>query len=266
MNYIIKEFLETYRSKGLWLMMFVLFITSVFILSASKSYPSDLGFATFLLNLFDMNMMILPIFAILISALSIFNEKESKSMAMILTKKESNFSFLLKKSISIQTVMNVSYIILGLIIFILAKLIIQVDFKSAFIFLISVLSLLLICNQIGILIGMFSKTKLELVAYAIIIWFLLVFLLDLLYLYVIPFVTYDNAKIFGVFYFLDPMHTIRIFLEHLLGLLSTNNLSALMSDVIKLNPSIYMILSIIFWPLILFGITVLISRRGESND
>ncbi|WP_414050931.1 ABC transporter permease subunit [Macrococcus animalis] len=266
MNYIIKEFIESYRSKGLWLMMFVIFITSIFILSASKSYPSDLGFATFLLNLFDMNMMILPIFAILISALSIFNEKESKSMAMILTKKDSMISFLLKKSVAIQIVMNLSYIVLALIIFVLAKLIIVIDLKDSLVFLVSVLALLLICNQIGIFVGMFSKTKLELMAYAIIIWFVLVFLLDLIFLYVIPFITYDNAKIFGIFYFLDPMHTIRIFLEHLLGLLSTANLSALMSDVIKLNPIIYMVLSIIFWPLLMFGITVLISRRGEAND
>ncbi|UOB20394.1 ABC transporter permease subunit [Macrococcus armenti] len=266
MNYMIKEFIESYRSKGLWLMMFVLFITSIFILSASKSYPADLGFATFLLNLFDMNMMILPIFAILISALSVFNEKESKSLAMILTKKDSMISFLFKKSLAIQSVMNISYIGLAVIILVLAKLIIVIDFKASLVFLMSVLTLLLICNQIGIFVGMFSKTKLELMAYAIIIWFVLVFLLDLIFLYIIPFVTYDNAKIFGIFYFLDPMHTIRIFLEHLLGLLSTSNLSALMSDVIKLNPVIYMALTVFLWPLVIFGITVLVSSRGEAND
>lgn len=266
MHYIIKEFLESYRSKGIWIMMGILFLTSIFILSVAKSYPVELGFETFLLNLFDMNMLVLPILAILFSGLSLFNEKESRSMQILLTKKESKLSFLLKKTLAIHIVLIISYLVLLFILFSLSKLLLVVDFKAILIFVVSMSTLILICNQLGILIGKFSKTKLELMTFSIIAWFILVILLDLVYMFNIPRVNYDNASIFGFLYFIDPLHTIRLFLEEQLGLFSMNNLSALLTSVIKFRPTLYMGLTIVIWPIVLFLLTWLIPNRGDIND
>lgn len=266
MAYIWKEYLEQIRGKGLWLGLGMLVLTSLFIISDARSYPEELGFEAMLLSVFDMNLYIIPLFSLFLASFSIFQEKEFKTEVMLLTKKESFFSFLLKKSISTQIVMILSFLVTFLLLGIFMKVFLTFHIQSFLVFLFVIVALLLIFNQIGLFLGVICRTKMQLVGASILTWFLFIFLIDLVFLYILPMVTYENVNIFSWFYFLDPVHTLRFFLETELGLYGLTNLSRLMNKFMVLEPSIFFILNIILWPVLFFGLTLLSRRGGVSHD
>jgi ABC-2 type transport system permease protein len=265
MNYIWKEWLEQSRGKGLWLGLSMVILTSVFLLMEARSYPDELGFDAFLLSLYDMNVYLIPIFGLFLSSFSIFQEKELKTSMILLTKKESPRTLLLKKSIAIQSVVISVFTVWYFILAIFMKLFLAFNVSSFFFFLGTVIVMLLIFNQVGLFLGSICNTKMQLIGAAIFTWFLFVFLVDLVFLQYIPSVSYENIKLFSLLYFLDPMHTMRFFLETSLGLFSLNNLSRLMEKMIWMAPWKFLLINIAVWLIAFFELAILLKGKGERT-
>ena len=105
MYYIWKEWKENIRSKGLWLALASVILVSILMLISSAGMGFEQGFYVLLVNLFDSLIYIIPILCLFLGAFSIFQEKEQKTLVMLLSRQESFLTFLLKKSIGIQIVL-----------------------------------------------------------------------------------------------------------------------------------------------------------------
>lgn len=265
MNYIWKEWLEQSRGKGLWLGLAMVMLSSIFLLMEARSYPAELGFDAFLLSLYDMNIYLVPIFALFISSFSIFQEKELKTSMILLTKKESNLSLMLKKSIAIQTVVVGVFVGWYFVLAIAMKWFLQFEIASFVYFIVTVVVLLLIFNQLGLFLGNITNTKMQLIGATIFTWFLFVFLIDLAFIQYVPSVSYENVKLFSWLYFLDPLHTLRFYLETSLGLFSLNNMSRLMEKMIWMAPSKFLLIDLAFWMIAFFGLAILFRSKGEKS-
>ena len=264
--YIWKEFLEQTRGKGLWLGMIVLVIASLFLIAEARNFPSDLGFEAMLLSVFDMNIYLLPLFAMFLSSFSIFQEKELKTSMILLTKKESNLSFLFKKTVSIQIVLISLFLGSYLVLAIFMKFFLSFHTASFLYFLLVMAIFLLIFNQIGILLGTASSSKMQLVGANILVWFFIVFLYDLIFLYFLPIVNLANIRFFSWLYFLDPIHTMRFYLEMSFGLFSLDQMSRMMEKFIFLDMNIFLLVNAILWPVVLFLLTAAFRNGGTIHD
>ncbi|MEX2414584.1 MAG: copper ABC transporter permease, partial [Paenibacillaceae bacterium] len=206
MTYLMKEWKEQSRGKGLWLGFSMIVIISLFILLESRTLPSEHGFTMFLLSLYEMNMLLIPLISLFISSFALMQEKELKTLLILTTKKESYVSFLIKKSWSIQVITIGLFASWYLLLAILAKASLDFNGLHFLYFLITNTVLLIIFNQIGLFLGSICTHRMQLVGATIFTWFLFVFLIDLIFLYLLPWVNDDNVPIFSVFFFLDPLH------------------------------------------------------------
>ncbi|WP_210364326.1 ABC transporter permease subunit [Bacillus sp. REN3] len=265
MNYIWKEWLEQARGKGLWLGLAMVMLSSFFLLQEARSYPDELGFDAFLLSLYDLNILLIPILALFISSFSIFQEKELKTSMILLTKKESNRSLLLKKSMAIQSVVIGIFTAWYFILAIVMKWYLQFQLTSFLYFLATVIALLLIFNQLGLFLGNITQTKMQLIGAVIFTWFLFVFLVDLAFIQAIPSVSYENVRLFSWLYFLDPMHTLRFYLETSLGLFSLNHMSRLMEKMVWLAPWKFLLIDLAVWLIVIFELSILFRSKGEKS-
>lgn len=127
-------------------------------------------------------------------------------------------------------------------------------------------ALLLIFNQMGIFLGSIARSKMQLVGANIILWFFFVFLLDLIFLYVLPAIDYNNVETFAWFYFLDPLHPLRFLLETELGLFALENLSTMLRDFIVMSPWTFFFINITLWPGLFFLFSLLARRVGDNHD
>lgn len=266
MPYIWKEWLEQVRSKGLWFGLAMLMFTSLFLIAEARSFPSDLGFEVMLLSLFDMNLYLIPLFAMFLASFSIFQEKELKTNMILLTKKESVVSFLFRKSIAIQFSLLAAFVGAYFILAFFMIGFLSFHLVSFLHFMIGLIVFLLIFNQVGIFLGSISKTKMQLISINILTWFFVVFLIDLIFLYILPAITFNNLRLFSWIYFLDPMHTLRFYLEVQLGMFSMSHMSRLMEKFVFMDAWIFLLINAIGWPLLFFGLSVLFKKRGGNHD
>lgn len=261
-----KELLEQIRSNGVWISMILIFVTSIVLLSEARNYPLENATEAFLLNSFDMFIYIVPLIGMFLASFNVYSEKENKTFQMIITKRESFMSFYLKKSISLQAVLLSLFAILLIGIYGLASLTLTYEIDAFLLHLVAILALFLIFNQFGVLIGSLSSSKMMMIGLIIFVWFFFIFLVDVIFLYFIPMIDYNNVHIFSYFFFMHPFHVARMFLEYGMDIFSTSNLSSLMNRLVILSPNIYIIINIIVWPLILILLTMLFRNDGEIND
>ncbi|MTW87597.1 copper ABC transporter permease [Virgibacillus dakarensis] len=266
MPYIWKEALEQTRGKGLWLGLAMIMLTSIFLIAEARSFPADLGFEALLLSLYDMNIYLLPLFAIFLASFSIFQEKELKTSMILLTKKESVITFIVKKSTAIQLVMITAFISAYFILALFMKAFLHFHLTSFFYFILVIVVFLLIFNQIGLFLGSICKTKMQLVGANILTWFFVIFLIDLAFLYALPAASFDNLRVFSWVYFLNPIHAMRFYLETELGLFGMTHMSQIMEKFVFIEPWIFLIINAFVWPLLFFALTVVFKNGGEHHD
>lgn len=264
--YIWKEFLEQIRGKGMWLGLIVLIVASLFLVAEARSFPEDLGFEAMLLSVFDMNIYLLPLFVMFLASFSIFQEKELKTSMILLTKKESNLSFLWKKSLSIQLVIGSLFLGAYLVLAIFMKFFLAFHPSSFLEFLLAMLVFMLIFNQIGIFLGVAARTKMQLVGANILVWFFIIFLYDLIFLYFLPAVTLENLRLFSWLYFLDPVHTLRFYLETSFGLFSLNQMSRMMEKFVFMDIRFLLAINAVLWPTLFFSLSLLFRNGGSFDD
>lgn len=264
MNYLWKEWKEQTRGKGLWLALAMVILLSITILLQSYQLPSIHGFSVFLLSLQEMNMFILPLIGLFISSFAIMQEKELKTLMILTTKKESYRSFLYKKSMSIHLVTLAVFTFWYFLFALPMKFFFHFDIQQFGFFLVSVFAFLIIFNQIGLFVGSVCKTKMQLVGANIFTWFLFVFLIDLFFMYLLPYITYENVKVFSFFFFLDPMHTVPFFLETSIGTFPLTHLSRLMDKMVWASPTTYLLIMSVFWTVASFELAVFFKNKGEK--
>ncbi|AOV06273.1 ABC transporter permease subunit [Sporosarcina ureilytica] len=266
MMYIWKEFLEQTRGKGLWFGLGMLMITSIFLIAEARQFPADLGFEALLLSIFDMNIYLIPLFAMFLASFSIFQEKELKTSMILLTKKESTFTLIFKKSIAIQLVIVTAFVSAYFVLALFMKAFLAFHLMSFLHFIIVIMIFLFIFNQVGLFLGVACNTKMQLVGANILTWFFIVFLTDLMFLYFLPAVTFDNLRIFSWIYFLDPIHTLRFYLETNLGLFSLSHMSRLMEKFVFMDSWIFLLINVVLWPSLFLGLSTLFRNGGTVDD
>ncbi|WP_017756242.1 ABC transporter permease subunit [Calidifontibacillus oryziterrae] len=264
MNYIWKEWKEQSRGKGIWISLAMVVLLSLFILLEAKSIPSEQGFTVFLLSLHEMNVFILPLLSLFIASFAIIQEKELKTLMILTTKRETYRSFLLKKSIAIHAVTLAIFVSWYFIFALIMKLYFVFNIFHFLVFLSTVITFIVVFNQIGLFLGSICNTRMQLIGANIFTWFLFVFLTDLLFLYFLPAVSYDNITIFSLFFFLDPLHSIRFYLESSLGVFSLEHMSRLMEKMVWASPSIFLLLDLAIWLVISFELSSLLRGKGEQ--
>ncbi|WP_458415127.1 ABC transporter permease subunit [Schinkia sp. CFF1] len=262
MTYIWKEWNELSRGKGLWLALSMVMIISIIILWQSNSLPADKGFEVFLLSLHEMNVYLIPLFSLFISSFALIQEKEQKTLMILMTVKESYRSFFLKKSLGVQFITISMFILWYFILAIPMKFTLFFNGSSFLFFLFAFLTLLFIFNQIGLFLGSICDNRMQLVGANIFTWFFFIFLLDLLFLFFLPMVKEENIKIFSVLYFLDPLHSLHFYLETVLGLYPLDHMSRLMEKMVWLPPKYLVWIPLFVWSIIAFELAVRLKRRG----
>jgi ABC-type transport system involved in multi-copper enzyme maturation permease subunit len=261
MYYIWKEWKENIRGKGLWLFSSLIIIVSISMLFQSSVLSYDQGFYVLIMNLFDTLVYFIPILSLFLGAFSVFQEKEQKTLIMLLTKQESFLSFLLKKSIGVQTVLIGPVIIWFFLYLLPVKFYFQPDLKGYFLFTFALSVLILIFTQIGIFIGSVSRSRMQIVGSTIFIWFYFFFLHDFALLSFLPNVTYENVKLFSLFYFLNPIPAVRMFLESGLGVYSFGHMSKLLQSFMWTKPTIFLISNLLIWMTGSFLFSVFFHRK-----
>lgn len=261
MYYIWKEWKENIRGKGLWLACSIIVVLSISMMFKSSVLSVDQGFYFLLLHLFDTLVYFIPVLCLFLGAFSIFQEKEQKTLIMLLTKRETFASFLWKKSLSIWVVLLVPVFVWFFIYLLPLKFLLVLDFKSYLFFLTALCSIIIVFLQLGTFIGSISRSRMQIVGLTICVWFYFFFLHDFMMLSFLEKVTYENVKLFSFFYFLNPFQSARVFLEGGIGVLSVGHMSKLLKTFLWVNPAIFLLGNVVFWVGISYLLSVLFHRK-----
>ena len=261
MHYIWKEWKENIRGKGLWLALSIIVLISISILFRSSVLSFDKGFYVLLINLFDTIIYFIPILCLFIGAFSIFQEKEQKTLIMLLTKKDNYASFLVRKSLGLYVVVLVPLIIWFFLYLLLLKFNFQLDIESYLIFVAAIVCLSLVFLQMGAAIGSFSRSRMQIIGYTIFVWFYFFFLHDFILLSFLPDVTHENVKLFSSAYFLNPLQAVRMFLETGMGVYSFGHMSRLMEKFMWTKPVFFLLGNLLIWLAVSFGIAIVFNRK-----
>lgn len=261
MPYIWKEWKETIRGKGLWLSLGIIVILSISLLFRSLNLEFDKGFYILLINLFESVIYFIPILCLSIGAFSIFQEKEQKTLIMLLTKKESYSGFLVRKSMGLYSVVILPLAVWFFLYLLLLKFSFQLDIKSYLVFVLSLASLAVVFLQMGAAVGSFARSRMQIIGYTIFIWFYFFFLHDFILLSFLPNVSYETANLFSVVYFLNPLQSVRMFLETGMGVYSMGHMTRLLQAFIWTKPIFFMLGNLIFWLAVSFGVAIVFNRK-----
>ena len=265
MHYIWKEWKENIKGKGLWLSFGIIVLVSVGLLFKSFALSFDQGFYVLLINLFDAFVYFLPLLCLFLGAFSIFQEKEQKTLIMLLTRRDSFTSFLFKKSLAVHSVLLVPIIVWFFVYFVPVKFFFQTDLKSYFAFLVSLICLLLIYTQLGIFIGSISRSRMQIVGFSIAIWFYFFFIHDFILMSFLSDITYENVKLFSAVYFLNPIQAARMFLESSLGVYSFDHMSRLLKSFMWLKPGLFLLANVSILLVVSFIIAAIFHRKEGSE-
>ncbi|HYK73363.1 MAG TPA: ABC transporter permease subunit, partial [Pseudoneobacillus sp.] len=190
-----------------------------------------------------------------------FQEKEQKTLIMLLTKRETFASFLWKKSISIWVTLLVPILTWFFVYLVPLKFLLIIDFKSYLYFLVALSTIVLIFLQLGALIGSISRSRMQIVGITVFVWFYFFFLHDFMMLSFLEKVTYENVKLFSFFYFLNPFQAARVYLEGGMGVLSVGHMSKLLQTFLWTKPSLFLIGCLVFWVAVSYLLSVLFHRK-----
>jgi ABC-2 type transport system permease protein len=123
----------------------------------------------------------------------------------------------------------------------------------------------LIFLQMGAAIGSFSRSRMQIIRYTIFVWFYFFFLHDFILLSFLPDVTYENVKLFSSVYFLNPLQSVRMFLETGMGVYSFGHMSRLLQAFMWTKPLFFLLGNLFFWLAASF-ITAIIFHRKEGFE
>ncbi|UCZ54051.1 copper ABC transporter permease [Bacillus shivajii] len=264
--YIWKEWMEQIRGKGLWLSMGMVIVMSLFIFIETMNTPIQYSFQALLISLHEMHVYLLPLLCLFVASFTIMQEKELKTLMMIVTKKESYRTFLLKKSIAINSIVLTLFLGWYIILAVPMRMFLGFDVGAFLAFLLTVTAFILIFNQIGLFIGTICTNRMQVVGATVFVWFSFVFLFDLILLYQLPMVTHGNVFYFSLLFFLQPLNALRLYLETSVGVFSLEYMSYLMDQLIWLSPTTFLWLNVTIFLVVFYGVAVWSKRKGLRYD
>ncbi|PLR79027.1 copper ABC transporter permease [Bacillus sp. V3-13] len=261
MYYIWKEWKESIRGKGFWLAGIIIVVLSAALLFQSSVLSFDKGFYIVLINLFDAFIYVIPVLCLFLSAFSVYQEKEQKTLIMLLSKQESYFTFLVKKSLAIHVVLTGLILIWFFIYLVPLKFYFQPDLSAYLTFIFAVLCLMIVFIQIGAFIGSIGRSKIQIVGFTVLIWFYFFFLHDIVLLSLLPDVSYENVKLFSAAFFLNPIQAVRVYLESGLGVYTSGHMSKLFESFLWTKPAIFLTANLVIWLTISMAASVTMHRK-----
>jgi ABC-type transport system involved in multi-copper enzyme maturation permease subunit len=265
MHYIWKEWKENLKGKGLWLSFAIIVIVSIALLFRTTALSIDQGFYVLLINLFDAFVYFIPILCLFLGAFALYQEKEQKTLIMLLTRRDDFKSFLLKKSTAVQSMLLGPIIAWFLVYFLLVKFFFESDGASFASFLLSLICMILIFTQLGILIGSISTSRMQIVGFTVAVWFYFFFIHDFILLSVLPDITYENVKVFSSIYFLNPLQGARMFLESSLGVFSFDHMSKLLQNFMWMSPILFLLGNLVLMLVVSFMAAIVFHRKEVSE-
>jgi ABC-2 type transport system permease protein len=137
----------------------------------------------------------------------------------------------------------------------------QIDAKGYFIFVLAIISLAIIFLQMGAAIGSFSRSRMQIIGYTIFVWFYFFFLHDFMLLSYLPNVTFEKVKPFSVGFFLNPLESVRMYLETGMGVYSFGHMSRLLEAFMWTSPAVFLLGCLCFWLFISYLIAIIFHRK-----
>ncbi len=168
-------------------LVFLLFQT-MFLISewSASASPGFSGFHRMTGQLLNMNLLMLPIMAMLMGSLSVAGDKEDQQWDLLSTYPLPRFLLILGKFTGLLTaftaMITLSYGILGIAGYFLLP---SASIQPLIVFLMNSIALIIVFLSIGILMGKLAKSRLQAIALSVVIWFFSLF--------VIPFLTLNLA-------------------------------------------------------------------------
>ncbi|HEX7057145.1 MAG TPA: ABC transporter permease subunit [Bacilli bacterium] len=259
--YIWKEWREALRGKGFWLIMGLFALLSVLMLWQARTFPAEQGLKLYLLSLYELEVYLVPLLALFFSAMSVLQEKEQKTMLLLVVKREKPATFLWKKGIAVQFTILPSVLLLKLVLVLPLKILFAFAWSGYLPYVAVLLALWLVFNQMGVAAGAFCGNKMQLAGAAVALWFLFVFAADTVLLYLLPTVTAENMALFSTLYFIDPLHALHFYLETAFGFFPLEHMSRVMKQMVMLSPAAYVALDLAVWLPLLSALAVFAGRR-----
>lgn len=263
-----KEWMEFLRSSLVYLVVGAIILTSAFVLFQFSSMDVPVSFRTALVPVFQTSLYFLPLLALAYGALSMSLEKTQRTLLIQLARGISVNRFVRNKYLSLYAVflpvVGISYFI-GMI---PARMVLgSISVTELGIFLIAVLLLSSVFLALGILLGALVSGTLRLVGGVIGIWLVLIYVYDLVFMYLLPMVSMDHVLLFSIFYFLSPVNAVQYFLLTQLNIYQLSDLSALYEQVTFQSPWLVLILNMVIWiGALFFGTIHALKRKGISHD
>lgn len=190
-----------------------------------------------------------------------FPRKRAEDIDYVVNKKRYVYRLFIKKTIAVQTLLIIPIVAWFLIYLLPIKFLFEIDFISYGALIVSFICLTLVFTQLGMMIGSVSRSKMQIVGFAVAIWFYFFFLHDFILLSFLSDVSYDNVKFFSIVYFLNPISAARIFLESALGTYNFDHMSKLLQTFMWLKPGIFLLINVCFYMIVSFAIGVVFHRK-----
>lgn len=266
MPFLIKDWREMYRSKILISSFFLILFISLIIVYQVLSYSSKLSFPQIFVPLFKANIYFVPLLSMILSSFSIQQERLQKTIPILLTRYVTPVQFLWWKSITAHIIMCFVLMISYFLVFVFSKFFVQVSFWPFFYFLLSLLFLAMIFNQIGSFLGCITENRLQLLSYILIIWFFFLFIYDLILIYVVPHIQSSDVFVFSIFYFLSPINTMRYFLYVGLDVYNLDSFSGLFDHITFHSPILVLSLNLILYLGGFFVLGLFVLKNGGLKE
>lgn len=263
-----KEWKEFYRSSLVYLVAGLIIFSSAFVIFQFSGMDIAVSFRSGLVPVFQTSLYFLPLLALAYGALSMSNEKAERTLPILLARGISVEQFVIKKFIAIFAVFLP--VVLGS--YFLAMIPARLVFGSlaladllSFLFAVSLLSIIFL--SFGMLLGAWVNQKLRLIGGVIVIWLVLIYLFDLLLMYLLPMISMNQVLGFSLLYFLSPINAVQYFLLTGLNIYQLSDLSVFYEQVTFQSPWLVVLVNLIFWTGIsVWGSIQGLRKKGMSHD
>jgi ABC-type transport system involved in multi-copper enzyme maturation permease subunit len=252
MNYLEKEFKEIWRNKFLVMISGIICLSALFIFLQIKSLHFELTIVSFLLPLFKINIYFIPIIAMIAGAFSVHQDIANKTLDILLSRFVTPFQYILQKTLSINLVISALFVLIYFIIYVIISIFIETNWLSFFYFLISIIILGNIFIQIGCYLGSLFHERMKLISAVFGVWFSLIFLYDLILIYLIPVIDGENILFFTASYFLSPIKTVDYFLMIKLGIYNSYDIHAILNLLSFQHPFTILLIVSLLWLVSMF--------------
>ncbi|RYG73682.1 hypothetical protein EU245_05090 [Lentibacillus lipolyticus] len=265
---IAKEWKEFYRSALFIITAGMIIISSWFVLFPYGGMDIPVAFRTGIVSVFQVSVYLLPLLATVYGAFAMAEEKNQRTLPMLLARGMTIHQFVLRKYLSLVTIFAPAILAAYVIAMIPAKSVFT-DFplQEFVLFAVSTIFLAVIFIAIGMLLGSVIGQKLTLVGFIIGTWLAFIYFIDLLLMYWLPNIAMKDVLGFSIIYFLSPLHAVQYFLFTKLDVYEFSDTSVLYDHFTFQSPWLVLIGNMVIWVAGAIGLSILVlKRKGVSHD